>query len=301
MRFRTPLFALAFTLVSFALPYAAHASIPFFGPIVPNSSTCAAGWGMVILVINNLISFLITIAIVFVAPLMIAYAGFLFVVNPVNSGGISKAKGILLNTIIGIVIALAGYLIVDALMAALYNPNAGAGGWAQIINWNGDQCLPQAGTEAGAGLTPGVSPPSITPGGFQPGKAPGPCASNNTACSTSAIQQGAQALNMKLSAAQAAALSCIAMTESTGNPATPNSSTGACGTFQITTKPGNWSIPSLHQGSCSTSSSCNDAQCNLQTALLLYNQRGYQPWTGKNPDGTYWNPNAVACVQQYGT
>lgn len=112
---------------------------------------------MLITVINNLISFLITIAIVFVAPLMIAYAGFLFVVNPVNAGGISQAKTILTNTIIGIVIALAGYLIVGALMAVLYNPSALQGkAWDEIINWGGPACLPQAGVTS--------RPPDVSPG-----------------------------------------------------------------------------------------------------------------------------------------
>ena len=60
---------------SLALPLAAQAGgIPFFGPIVPDAiNRCAAGWGMLITVINNIISFLITLAIVFVAPLMIAW------------------------------------------------------------------------------------------------------------------------------------------------------------------------------------------------------------------------------------
>lgn len=149
---------------SFAIPYAAYAGIPFFGPIVPGAyNVCPAGWGMVILVINNLISFLITIAIVFVAPLMIAYAGFLFVVNPVHAEGIGKAKSILLNTIVGIVLALAGYLIVDALMAVLYNGKFGS--WAQIITWDGEKCLPQRGALPGDGLNQGVVTPGITTAG----------------------------------------------------------------------------------------------------------------------------------------
>lgn len=154
MRSHILVLALMVGIGSFALPYVAHAGIPFFGPIVPNSSTCAAGWAMLITVINNLISFLITIAIVFVAPLMIAYAGFLFVVNPVRPEGIGQAKTILQNTIIGIVLALAGYLIVAALMAVLYNPSEVGKTWSEIIDWRGDPCLPQAGT------TPGVVTPS---------------------------------------------------------------------------------------------------------------------------------------------
>lgn len=312
MRSRTALFALLLVVGSFALPFVAHAGIPFFGPIIDKSWVvpgttiqCTLGWGAVIVVINNIISLLITLAIVFVAPLMIAYAGFLYVVNPVDPSGIAKAKGILTNTVVGIVIALAGWLIVDAIMVVLYNPAAQSENgvtkldmWSNLITSDGfPACLDQAGV--GTGLNQAAPGTGVTAGGSQVGTARGPCSDSNAACSTSAIQQGAQALKMGLTSAQVAAMSCIAMTESSGRPNTPDSNTGACGTFQITNRPGNWSNPAFHQGSCSTSSSCNDAQCNLQTALIMMNQQGYQPWTGKNPNGTYWNPNAVACVQKY--
>lgn len=156
MRSRVPLFALLLTAIFAALPLAAHAAIPFFGPIIPaETQQCAAGWGLVITVINNIISLLLTLAIVFVAPLMIAYAGFLFVVNPVNSGGISKAKSILLHTVIGIVVALAGWMIVDALMAVLYNPTAVGKTWSQLITSGDiDPCIKLAGS-----LKPAVAPP----------------------------------------------------------------------------------------------------------------------------------------------
>ena len=86
MRSRIPLFAFLLVAGSLALPLAAQAGgIPFFGPIIPNEqitvngvltnqNVCAAGWGLLITVINNVISLLITLAIVFVAPLMIAWS-----------------------------------------------------------------------------------------------------------------------------------------------------------------------------------------------------------------------------------
>jgi len=228
MRSRILIFALVVGLGSFALPYAAHAAIPFFGPIIPNSSTCAAGWAMLITVINNLISFLITIAIVFVAPLMIAYAGFLFVVNPVNSGGISQAKTILQNTIIGIVIALAGYLIVDALMAVFYNGSLGS--WSQIINWSGDECLPQAGTAPGVGMGPGVGVGGITLNAPPAGK-------TGTACDPSVVMAGAAAGGYVLTAGQANILACIAQPESSCGANLQNYNWGngssAYGAFQV--------------------------------------------------------------------
>ena len=125
---------------------------------------------MVILVINRIIAFMITLAIVFVAPLMIAYSGFLFVVNPVNAGGREQAKGILWSTIVGIVIALSGWMIVDAVMAVLYNPGNAGGTWMSIIRGNtNDVCLPQKGAlpsegldQAGPVTSIGVSPGAAT-------------------------------------------------------------------------------------------------------------------------------------------
>ncbi len=175
MRSRASLFAPLFTIVLFALPLAAHAAIPFFGPIIdpswtvsgPNGATqCPLGWGAIITVINNIIELLLTIAIVFIAPVMIAYSGFLFVVNPVNPSGKENAKKILQNTILGIVIALAGWLIVDAVMAVLYNPATVGSTWSSLIT-SGDAltCLPQEGVGTGLNQstngTPGVT---VVPG-----------------------------------------------------------------------------------------------------------------------------------------
>jgi hypothetical protein len=126
------------------------------------------------------------------------------------------------------------------------------------------------------------------------------CAASNTSCSIDVLQ------NMGFEPQEANAMSCIAVTESSGNPYTPNSVTGACGLFQITR--GNWNNPKYHQGSCSTSSSCNDPYCNAQAAQLMFNEQGYQPWTGicDNPTGCGvvgygqpWNANARGCVQRY--
>ncbi len=159
---------------SLALPLAAQAGgIPFFGPIIPNEqitvngvltnqNVCAAGWGLLITVINNVISLLITLAIVFVAPLMIAWSGFLLVVSQGDSGKRTEARKILTNTVVGIVIALAGWLIVDAIMVALYNPDTPiAGGklgvWSQLVTSGGAPlCIPLA-----ASLKPAAPPTGV--------------------------------------------------------------------------------------------------------------------------------------------
>jgi hypothetical protein len=92
----------------------AHAAIPFFGPIIPAAyNACPASWGLLVTVINNIIAFMITIALAFVAPLMIAWAGFLYVVNPMNPGKREDANKMLTHALGGIIIAVAGWLIVD--------------------------------------------------------------------------------------------------------------------------------------------------------------------------------------------
>ena len=91
MRSRASFFTFIFVAGSLVLPVAAHAAIPFFGPIVPSPyNLCPGGWNMLIMVTNNIIAAAITLAIVFVAPLTIAYAGFILVTGQGNSGSISR-------------------------------------------------------------------------------------------------------------------------------------------------------------------------------------------------------------------
>ena len=182
---RLALLTLVFAASALTLPPLAHAAIPYFGPIIPDIAsqygdmqTCPLGWGALIDVINNLISFGITLAIVGVAPLMIAYSGFLMVIEPASPGGRNKAKTILTNTIVGIVIALASWLIVDAVMAALTQNGQPFGtNWSQLVNSGGlDPCLNESKAfqqSATAGPTATALPAgvTVTPGQYSPSMA----------------------------------------------------------------------------------------------------------------------------------
>jgi hypothetical protein len=146
--------AAGLSLAVIVFPASADAAIPFFGPILPAEliQGCAAGWGAVIVVINNLISFAITVAIVFVLPLALAFAGFAFIVNPVNAEMKSKAKGYLWNAVVGIVLALSAWMIVDLVMAVLYDKDEVKSTWASLIVGNGnDLCLKVRGAPDGTG------------------------------------------------------------------------------------------------------------------------------------------------------
>ncbi len=238
-------------LVSVATPLAAHAAIPFFGPIIPTAyNTCPANWSLLLVVINNIISLLITLAITVVTPLTVAWAGFLYVVNPVDPSGISKAKGILWNTLLGIVIALSGWLIVDALMAVLYHPNDGssyASKWYNIIqgNW-GDVCLTQKGANLGDGLNQ-VSGNQIPMTGSGGNNALQPAFDKTgTACDPALVQQLAAqgSPSYQLSNTQANIFACIAWPESrcgksfdppnyNWNSAKSSPGSSAAGAFQV--------------------------------------------------------------------
>lgn len=216
MRSRTPLFALLFTVGFFALPHIAHAGIPFFGPIIPDSNipgninaVCPASWGMMMTVINNIISLLLTVFIVFLTPLVLAYAGFLLVFNQGDPGKISEAKKVVTNTIVGIVVALASWMIVDAVMAVLYSPGNAGGTWSTMIFSSGDFCLPQKGALSSDVLDPTKTAPSVTPGA---GTTLATDLSNvpGNPCNPATIMAAAPA-----TAAQANQLACVAKGEST--------------------------------------------------------------------------------------
>ncbi len=316
---RSRIFLLVFSLltVSFAVPFAAHAAIPFFGPIVPEEiNRCAAGWGALIDVANRIIELLITLGIVFVAPIRIAYAGFLYVVNPVNPSGIARAKKVLWDTVIGIVIMLAAWMIVDAVMAVLYNANAPAGAnsgvlgtWSSLITSSGDSCLIQESLLQNLNQT-NLSVSGVSANGstvYISGRSGALCSDANPACSPAALQAAG------FTPTQANVMSCIAGTENSGSA---TGCTGnACGTFQImlTVNPlvgpacgGTLNCPALchgNNGAAVQTASCqpcvqaaNNPQCNAQAAQYLYSQSGYAPWTTSSD-----NPNSAACIQQYGS
>lgn len=295
MRIRTLTLLAVPLAVMAATPLAAHAAgIPFFGPIIEDSwNSCALGWGAVILVVNNIIRLGITLAITIVAPIMIAWSGFLITVNPVNPGGREQAKKILTNTIVGIVLALASWMIVAAVLTTLTGNSVNF--YVAMITGNGgDVCAQQSGALGSLNQSNGQTSGFVTGYNSSGGAAGGQCSAGNNACSVSALQGAG------LNGTQANVMSCIAITESSGNPSTPpynqshpGSDSTACGTFQITKTTWNSVAPS---GSCSDwASSCQNAACNLQVAATLVNQSGYSSWTCAG-----CNNKANGCIQQYG-
>ena len=273
MRIRTALIAALPTIVLIAVPLAAHATgIPFFGPIVPdgldgngttNVQKCAAGWAALIQVANNIMAFVITILILVVTPVMIAWAGFLYVFSPSNPSMRSRANSILKNTAIGIFFALAAWLIVDLLLTSLQTvTDKGAAGSVQsfterLFSTSGDWCL-KIETQTLSQVPPGttgqyelsssgdsitISPEeacadnggaSYDPDRGEPNEANGlvACADGTSKSTTQSLADASKITGTSCSessfssfggSASAATLSCICGVESTGNPAVGSS------------------------------------------------------------------------------
>lgn len=199
----------AFLLFAPLAAFAAETS--FFGPIISDACTCpgkAPGLGCVFESIRLALNFAITLACV-IAALIIAYAGFLFMGSATNPEMKSRARNVLINALIGLVIALAGWLIVDFVMAKLYNPDAFGLPWYSILK-SGDMCVePQTLNELYQGAPLGSIPSgtgSVPPaaGGTSKPSAPANVAGKFTFQSGVAAEQGAE------SGALSSLLSCMA-------------------------------------------------------------------------------------------
>lgn len=163
------------------------ASAAFWGPIIDGRCKCensAPDWGCVIQAVQNVMNLAVSLGVV-VATLVIAYAGAIWMVSPVNPQGREMGRTMLLNAVIGLVVLLAGWIFVDFLMKQLYNENANSngvqlGGWNEILAPSATQddlCIERrsefgetgqtpsggVGTTPTTGGTPGqTAPPSCT-------------------------------------------------------------------------------------------------------------------------------------------
>lgn len=152
------------------VPHAALAAeTSFFGPIYPEQCVCpgsAPEFGCVLETIRNLINFVLSMGVV-IFILILSYAGFLFMTSSVNAENRNKAKSILMNAVIGLIIALAAWLIVDFVMKVFYNGRFGP--WNTILVGEGEasHCIdPITPTITGTPTPPGTGSGGIsgTPG-----------------------------------------------------------------------------------------------------------------------------------------
>ena len=249
---------------------------------------------------QNIINFLLMLSIPLAAGLF-AWAGILRFTSAGNASKVTQSTKIFTSVFIGFAIALSGYLIVQTLLNALLNPSFQSGG----ISVTSLNCSPAGvdrprhtgietlfqGLFSPTGTVTGVGTPAV--GGVNGGgRGVAQCTSDNTACSVSALQ----ALN--LTPTQANVMSCIAVTESSGNPNIGCSATATpCGLFQINN--GNWNA--YAPADCTSYTMKANASCNARTMAAMVNTPGvgYQPWTGSNASGVQWNPAASQCQANY--
>ncbi len=155
------LFGVAFVFalfVSFFSPYVAFAQFPFFpsGGLVPcgNNVHVTFEWdgpenqpesnqymciydecttcGLVTLA-QNLIQLAVFMAVV-IAAIMFAYAGALYLLSSANPGNISKAHHIFWDVLLGLVLVLAGWMIIDIIMKVLYGDGPqNWGPWNEVL------------------------------------------------------------------------------------------------------------------------------------------------------------------------
>jgi Lysozyme like domain/Type IV secretion system pilin len=250
---------------------------------------------------NTIIKWLIGMSFLLFAVLAVK-AGFGLVTSGGSTTALSAAKNNFTSAFIGLIIILAAWLMVDTLLRGLLGKDGvlsdgtveGYGPWSQV------QCAAQNAVTTTAFGEFGTDITYVPGGPMQNSSAPpytgGPlaqCPTSNPACSPAALT------SRGFTSAQANVMSCIAMTESSGNPATPpyniahpSVNSTACGLFQITRS--TWTATAT--GACSDfATQCRNAACNTQTAQRLVARSGYTPWTCPG-----CNNKAQHCISQYG-
>ena len=122
-----------FVVIFFIAPTFALAAAGLPGQIVPEQCNQVGGCQSVCdlaTVAQNVLNTGIYIA-VFLSAVLFAWAGWLYLTS-VAGGEISRAKEIFVNVAIGLVIILAGWLVVDTLMRTLVGNGGSFGPWNKI-------------------------------------------------------------------------------------------------------------------------------------------------------------------------
>ncbi|MES2668716.1 MAG: pilin [Patescibacteria group bacterium] len=128
---------IALALLMVLVPVHAFAQ---FGPIVPEvCRSCPCGFGGVLAIIQNMINFVIALSII-IATIIIAWAGGLYMISATNPESRSQANKMMINAVVGILIVLSAWLIVDFVMSTLYGKQFGP--WNTILmSEAGNNCV----------------------------------------------------------------------------------------------------------------------------------------------------------------
>ena len=129
-------------LLCILLPFVAFAQLP--DEIVPCDGVDCTVCDVVTLA-QRLLNAGIYIA-VFLSAILFAWAGWRYVTAGGDSGKATQARETFTNVLIGLVIILVGWLVVDTIMKTLVNESGDFGPWNQICSSTG---------QGGGGIGPG--------------------------------------------------------------------------------------------------------------------------------------------------
>lgn len=207
------------------LPLAASAQsgLPLLDPqwqLVPRAHlidpTCPVGaplgFGGVLVGIQNLMNAAISFGIL-VVVFVLVIGGIMLVLSPVSAENRSKAKKIITNALVGILIVMSSWVVVDFVMKLLYDAdNAALGPWNSILV-GGDACVKvdEDLKPLFSGILSGAIPGQGTGGG---GTWSGPLPTGPGPCNAATVQQAAAQSAIAMPMSEAAMLACFAGPES---------------------------------------------------------------------------------------
>lgn len=249
--------AIPLSLLFLFVAVPAHAAnLPILSPgiaIVPEAcqSLCPCGAGGLLQLIQNVMNAAVSIGVIALLFVLV-YTGALFISAPTNPEAKSKARGMAANAMIGFLIVLSAWLMVDFLMKLIYNPDATFSGekvgpWNDILQFEGGTCIETKGITAIPGL-PGVGSAIINDGVLGGGATGGSATLNRSgtgACNAAQVRAAAVLGGISMSEQQANILACVAGPESScgatnknynWNGAVKKPPSTAWGPFQITLK-----------------------------------------------------------------
>ncbi|MEK9184429.1 MAG: D-alanyl-D-alanine carboxypeptidase family protein [Patescibacteria group bacterium] len=197
-------FLAAFVIAS---PTAYAAESTFFGPIVPVEcqSLCPCGYAAVLEVIRHLMNFAVTFGVI-VVTIMLAWGGFLYILSAAKPESRSQANSLISGAVIGLLLVLGSWLIVDFIMRTLYSGPDGTAGkfgpWNSILAEKANFCIVAQDTKPLFGTLPFSQGPSTNPTNPDPNPNP-PTTAGGTNCTSIPTSQLVTVDNYRLLASTA--------------------------------------------------------------------------------------------------
>lgn len=309
-------FSILATLGMLVLPLSALAAdLPLLTlgwSIIPEACrTCACGFAGVMGTVQNVMNAGISVGIVIAVGIM-AWAGLLYITTPANPEARGQANKMLMNAVVGFLIIISAWLIVDFVMKVLYSGPDGESGafgpWNSILT-GGEICVSSIEPVplfSGA-ITAGqlVSTSGTRDGTLPSGSGPGSCAVRTSgAC---AYQNFVTPFGSEAVARQA---SQTCFKESSGNPASvsttdkmkndPKKRAFSFGLFQVNLtvhKMAGKNCPAAFRGKNYDAVVVNEAlyaECvaaaknptnNINQAVIIYKASGWGAWSGAKACG----------------